>query len=79
MIQKVEGIVRGKSIEIAEELGLQDGERVELTVERVARGTDPARRNVKRSAGISAEDEQEFDDIFEQLERERKSATYREP
>jgi hypothetical protein len=35
VIKKVQGTVHGKTIEVTEDLGLADGEKVEVTIERV--------------------------------------------
>lgn len=77
MIKSVHGRVHGKHIELDEDLGIPDGQEVELTV----RATDREQSQeecIGRWAGIAPEDEAEFNEIFAQLERERKSAMYRE-
>ena len=42
MIQKTHGTIHGKTIEIEDDLGLPDGEQVEVTIERVAPEKQPA-------------------------------------
>lgn len=72
MIRKVEGTVHGNSIEVAEELGLHDGDRVELTVEKISKRTEPWGEGLRRCAGALADSWTEEDDrILEQIYRDR--------
>lgn len=78
-MQKVlHGIVRGATIELRENLGLADGEEVEVTV-RVQRSHRPWGEGILRSAGAMAAHWTEEDDrILEEIERERKRSSRRE-
>ena len=76
MIKKVTGIVHGKTIELSEELGLADGEQVEVTISE-SKADSNWGEGIRRSAGIMAGDK-EFEDVFHQIQLERKSAVYRE-
>jgi hypothetical protein len=57
------GKVRGKTIEFDEDLGIADGEEVEVVV-RPAKPKRPWGEGIKRSAGIAA-DVPEFGKVFE--------------
>lgn len=76
MIKKVTGIVHGKTIEFAEELGVADGEQVEVTISQ-KKVNSKWGEGIMRSAGAMAGDS-EFEEVFKQIELERKSAKYRE-
>lgn len=72
MIQKVEGVVHGKSINVAGDLNLRDGERVELTIEKVTGRTEPWGEGLRRCAGALADFWTEEDErILERIHRER--------
>ena len=76
MTVTIHGKVYGKTIELDEDLGILDGQEVEVTV----RPVEPRRpwgEGIKRSAGVAADDP-EFDEVFEQIARDRKAATFRE-
>lgn len=77
MTQKMEGIVYGNSIDAVGDVNLCDGDRVVLTIEKIMRRTEPWGEGINRSAGVAA-DVPDFDEIFEKIERERKSARFRE-
>jgi len=73
----IHGVVHGKTIELKESPGVPDGQEVEVVV----RAVEPARawgEGILRSAGAAA-DVPGFDDVFAQIERERKGSTFREP
>ena len=69
MTKKLHGRVRGRTIELDEELGVADGQEVEIQIQLVT-----ARKwgeGILRSAGGWAE-HPEMDDIMEKLYQERK-------
>ncbi len=74
MTRSIHGILHGKTIELDEDLGLSDGEEVNVIVKPV----NPRvwGEGIRRSAGAAA-DVPGFDDAFEQLAREREAATFR--
>jgi len=76
MIKKVNGIVHGKTIEFTEELGVADGEQVEVTISQKTVNSKWG-EGIMRSAGVMAGDS-EFEDVFRQIELERRSAKHRE-
>ncbi|MGH7194296.1 MAG: hypothetical protein ACREJM_12315 [Candidatus Saccharimonadales bacterium] len=66
----VHGVVRGRIIELDDDLGVAEGERVEVRV-RVAGSSDPWGDGIRRSAGGWAE-YPEMDAIMEKVQHERK-------
>jgi hypothetical protein len=73
----IHGVVRGKTIELKESPGVPDGQEVEV----VLRAIEPARRwgeGILRSAGAAA-DMPGFDEVFAEIQRERKASRFREP
>lgn len=78
MIQKTHGTIHGRTIQIADDLGLPDGEQVVLTIAQVESNMQPAwGEGIKRCAGAAA-NIPEFDAAFEQVSRDRQAATFRE-
>jgi hypothetical protein len=75
MAKTVHGTVHGKSIQFSEDLGIPDGEKVDVIVI-PSEKEQPWGEGIARSAGI-ANDIPEFDQVFEQIERDRKAATFR--
>lgn len=76
MTKTVYGKIHGKTIELDEEMGIADGEEVEVIV----KPTKPRKvwgEGIKRSAGIAA-DEPEFDEVFKQIAQDRKATTFRD-
>jgi hypothetical protein len=76
MTKTLLGRVHGKTIELAEELDVPDGQEVEVVV----RTTAPRRpwgEGIRRSAGIAAETPG-VEEAFQTIERERKAASFRE-
>lgn len=70
MTKTVHGVVRGKTIELREELGVVEGQEVEVQVKVV----EPERRwgdGILRTAGALADDP-EWDAIMEEIHRARK-------
>jgi hypothetical protein len=63
------GIIRGKTIELTEDLGLAEGQEVEVRVRVIDTGRIWG-EGILRSAGILA-DEPEWDDIMEEIYRDR--------
>lgn len=73
MIKKVTGIVHGKTIEFSEELGVADGEQVEVTITQTKVNPNWG-EGILRSAGALADDWTEEDDkILEQIYQSRHS------
>ena len=72
----MQGVVHGTTIELSENPGVADGQKVEVTV----RVVDPKRKwgdGILRSAGIAA-GEPDVDEAFELIQRERKAAKHRD-
>ena len=64
------GIIRGKTIELAEDLGVADGQQVEVLVSVLG----PAKvwgEGIRRSAGALADDS-EWDGIMDEIHQSRK-------
>ena len=71
----IHGKIHGKTIELDESIGIAGGQEVEVIV----KPAEPRRlwgEGIKRSAGATA-DELEFDEVFDQTARDRKTATFR--
>jgi len=78
MIKLIHGRVRGRTIELSEDLGLQDGQEVKVQVTPVAGGTNPV-DGFRRSARALAKEWTEEDDrILEEIHQDRKRETRRE-
>lgn len=78
MTKKVQGIVHGKTIELAEDLGVSDGQAVEITVRTVLPRQSTPCTNTQTAAGALTKEWSEEDDrILEELHRERKGARWR--
>ena len=79
MSRIVHGIVHGKTIELDQEVGVPDGQKVEVTIQiiRTSPGTEPWGEGLRRSAGALA-DIPGLDGDMEQILRERKTAKFRE-
>ncbi|QEH32133.1 hypothetical protein OJF2_06020 [Aquisphaera giovannonii] len=84
MVKVVRGIIRGRIIELSEDLGLTEGQQVEVRVDVVAAPEPvhvprPWGEGLLRSAGALAADWTDEDDrILEQLERDRHRPSTRE-
>lgn len=78
MTKTVIGVVHGKTIELTEELGLADGQQVEIIV-RVAktRTSEPWGEGLRRCAAALA-DIPGLDEDIEAILKERKSSTFRD-
>ncbi len=75
MTKTVCGKVFGKIIELDEDIGIADGEEVEVIVKPSERRRSCG-DGIRRSAGVAA-DEPDFDEAFDQVARDRKAATFR--
>ncbi len=76
MLKQIQGVVHGRSIELDEDLGIPDGQRVSVQV----RAAAPSRtwgEGILRSAGIAA-DVPGFDEAFAQVQRDREQAAFRD-
>jgi hypothetical protein len=78
MTKVVQGVVHGNTIALEEDLGLAEGQLVELTVRALAPpGTRQAGEGLLRTEGALADDPH-WDGIMEEIYRERKRETRRE-
>jgi len=79
MVKTVHGIVHGKTIELDEDLGVAEGQEVEVqvTIIPTSPGTEPWGEGLRRCAGALA-GIPELDEDMEQILRERKTAKFRE-
>lgn len=78
MTKVIHGKVRGKTIELTEDLGLAEGQDVEVSVRTIA--TTPGKRpgeGLLRTEGALADDPH-WDAIMDEIYRERKNDTRRE-
>lgn len=77
MTKTIQGVVRGRTIEFTDEIGLPDGQSVEITVRPMKCGTSqPWGVGLRRCAGALAESWSDEDDrILEQLCEERQADT----
>ena len=76
MVRQVQGVIHGKTIELDQDPGIAEGQRVDVQV-RVSSTAQPWGEGILRSAGIAA-DVPGFDEAFEQVQRDRESATMRD-
>ncbi len=72
MTKTVHGKLHGRTIELTEDLGLAEGQEVEVRVEVVPVGMSWG-EGILRSAGILADDP-DWDDIMEEIYQARKQA-----
>ena len=72
MTKTVHGKLHGRTIELTEDLGLAEGQEVEVRVEVVPVGKSWG-EGILRSAGILADDP-DWDDIMEEIYQARKQA-----
>lgn len=69
----LKGVVRGKTIDLQDESGLPDGQRVTITVHAVEDGTPlPPGEGLRRAFGGWAEDGEELDEYLEWNRQQRK-------
>ena len=76
MTKTIHGKARGRIIELDEDLGIAEGQEVEVQV-KVITPAGKWGQGMIRSAGIAA-DIPEFDAAFEQIERDRELAQFRD-
>jgi hypothetical protein len=76
LTRHVQGVIHGKTIELDQDLGMADGQRVSIEVQ-VDLPASPWGEGIRRSAGIAA-DVPGFDEAFEQVQRDRELATSRD-
>jgi len=67
-MSELKGVVHGKTIELDQEPGLPDGERVSVTVHRLL----PPGEGIKRSAGAWSDCAEELDCWLEEMQRSRR-------
>ena len=78
MVKSLHGIVHGKSIELSEDLGLADGQQVEVVVKSVGK-TEAWGDGLRRCAGSLAGDWTEEDErILEEIHRDRQNDSRRD-
>lgn len=78
MTKVTHGKVRGRTIELAEDLGLAEGQEVEVSVRTVSSTATPnPGEGLLRTEGALADDPH-WDAIMEEIQRERKTDTRRE-
>jgi hypothetical protein len=74
----MKGVVRGKTIELEDELGFPDGQKVSVTVEPVSSASSPtsaeALESLRRAAGTWADDTEELDRYLEWNRQQRKGS-----
>jgi hypothetical protein len=79
MIKVIHGKVRGQSIELSEDLGLMDGQEVEVSVRAVPESTGRKPGDgFLRTAGALADDPH-WDAIMEEIYQDRKKDSRKEP
>ncbi len=71
MTKTLQGVVHGKVIELAEDLGLSEGQRVEVVVKVVAATERIPGEGFLRTEGALADDP-DWDDIMEEVHQGRK-------
>ena len=76
MSMVVQGVIHGTTIELKEHPGVADGQEVEVVV-RVLNRQRKWGEGILRSAGACA-DVEGFDEAFEEVQRERKAAKFRD-
>ncbi len=78
-MKTITGIIHGKIIELSDHPGLPEGEVVAVQVTPL-KSARPAGEGLRRCAGALAGTWTEADDrILEQIEQDRRNATFREP
>lgn len=73
MVKQVQGVIHGKTIELDQDPGIGEGQRVYVQVS-MSSTAGPWGEGILRSAGIAA-DVPGFDEAFEQVQRDRELAT----
>jgi hypothetical protein len=77
MVRTVHGVVHGKTIEVDEDLGVAEGQAVEVQV-KVVHASKPWGEGILRTAGALADDP-EWDAIMEEIHQARKKTNSRKP
>jgi hypothetical protein len=78
-MKTIQGKVRGRTIELAEDLGLQDGQEVRVQVTPVPPTADPSAEGFMRCAGVLAHEWTAEDDrILEEIHQDRRRDFRRE-
>ena len=78
MFRTLRGVVHGRTVELTEDLGVPDGEEVEITIKAVPT-PEPWGEGLRRCAGAFAADWTDEDDrILDAIHQERKQDTRRE-
>jgi hypothetical protein len=78
MVKAVHGIVHGKTIELSQDLGVADGQQVEVIVKTISRN-EPWGEGLRRCAGaLAAEWSDEDDRILAEIHQDRQRDTRRE-
>jgi hypothetical protein len=75
MAKHFQGVVHGRTVELDQDPGIAEGERVDVMM-RVAPPSLPWGEGILRSAGIAV-DVPGFEEAFEQVQRDRELATMR--
>jgi hypothetical protein len=76
-MKTITGIIHGNTIQLTDNLGLPDGEQVEVHV--FVKKSPLWGDGLRRCAGILADDWTDEDDrILEQIQQDRQNATFRE-
>jgi hypothetical protein len=76
MTRTVHGVIHGRAIELDTDLGIADGQRVEVQVT-PAPSESPWGEGILRSAGVAA-DVPGFDEAFEKIQEERNLSVLRD-
>ena len=76
MMKTFAGTVRGKTIELAEDVGIPEGQAVAVTIQVVASQAAWG-EGIRRSAGVAAE-APEFDEALAEVYRDRRTASFRD-
>jgi hypothetical protein len=75
MVRQVQGVIHGRTIELNDDLGVADGQLVEITI-RTVPTSRPWGEGLRRCAGAFAADWTEEDDrVLDEIYQERKRDT----
>lgn len=77
MTKIMQGIVHGRTIELETEIGIPDGEKVQVAIHVPPKAPEPWGEGLRRCAGALA-GIPGLDEDMEQIMRERKAARFRE-
>ncbi|MGA2705705.1 MAG: hypothetical protein ABSH35_32065 [Isosphaeraceae bacterium] len=77
MTKTIYGKVHGKTIELAEELGVPEGQEVEIQIKVISKPGNKTGEGFLRTEGALADDPY-WDDIMEEVHKERKNDSRRE-